>query len=53
MPPEFYSALIGLGFDRFFVVADQNQQITEANSSRKDIEDILPKDQDVLRRTEL
>ena len=33
MPPEFYSALIGLGFDRFFVVADQNQQITEANSS--------------------
>ena len=25
MPPGFYNALVGLGFDRFFVVADQNQ----------------------------
>ena len=41
MPREFYNALVGLGFDRFFVVADQNQQITEANSSRKDIQDCL------------
>ena len=41
MPREFYSALVGLGFDRFFVVADQNQQITEANNSRKDIEGCL------------
>ena len=41
MPREFYGALVGLGFDRFFVVADQNQQITEANSSRRDIEDCL------------
>ena len=41
MPPEFYSALVGLGFDRFFVAADQNQQITEANSSRNDIENCL------------
>ena len=41
MPPEFYNALVGLGFDRFFVVADQNQQITDANSSRKDIVDCL------------
>ena len=46
MPREFYSALVGLGFDRFFVVADQNQQITEANSSRKDIEDCLAIDAD-------
>ena len=38
MPREFYDALVDLGFDRFFVVADQNQQITEANSSRRDIE---------------
>ena len=37
MPREFYNVLVSLGFDRFFVVADQNQQITEANSSRKDI----------------
>ena len=41
MPPEFYNALVGLGFDRFFVVADQNQQIKEANSSRKEIADCL------------
>ena len=41
MPRQFYNALVGLGFDRFFVVADQNQQITEANSSRKDIQDCL------------
>ena len=41
MPREFYSTLVELGFDRFFVVADQNQQITEANSSRKDIQDCL------------
>ena len=46
MPREFYDALAGLGFDRFFVVADQNQQITEANSSRKDIEDGLAIDSD-------
>ncbi len=41
MPREFYSSLVSLGFERFFVVADQNQQIKEANSSRKDIQDCL------------
>ena len=41
MPPEFYSTLADLGFERFFVVADQNQQIKEANSSRRDIQDCL------------
>lgn len=41
MPPDFYGALVNLGFERFFVVADQNQQITEANSSRKDIQNCL------------
>ena len=41
MPPQFYDALVNLGFDRFFVVADQNQQITDANSSRRDIQDCL------------
>ena len=46
MPREFYSALVSLGFDRFFVVADQNQQITEANSSRNDIENCLAIDTD-------
>ena len=46
MPPAFYTALAELGFDRFFVVADQNQQITDANSSRKDIQDRLDLDSD-------
>lgn len=41
MPRAFYSALVDLGFDRFFVVADQNQQITEAHSSRQDIRNCL------------
>ncbi len=41
MPPQFYRALVDLGFEHFYVVADQNQQITEVNSSRKDIEDSL------------
>ena len=43
MPREFYNALVNLDFDRFFVVADQNQQITDANSSssRKDIAERL------------
>jgi len=42
MPPVFYRALIRLGFENFFVVADQNQQIIDGkNSSRADIEDEL------------
>ena len=41
MPPAFYNALVRLDFEHFFVVADQNQQITEANSSRKEIQDCL------------
>ena len=44
MPPAFYRALVNLGFERFFVVADQNQQITDANSSRQDIQDCLALD---------
>lgn len=38
MPPEFYETLKTLGFEHFFVAADQNQQITESCSSRQDIE---------------
>ncbi len=41
MPPEFYEVLVKLGFEDFFVVCDQNQQITEVNSSRQDIADCL------------
>ena len=48
MPPEFYDALVGLGFDRFFVVADQNQQITDANSSRLDLQNCLAIDTDAV-----
>ena len=33
MPEAFYRALAGLGFEHFFVVADQNQQITDEHSS--------------------
>ena len=41
MPPQFYGSLVDLGFEHFFVVADQNQQITERNSSRNDIANAL------------
>ena len=42
MPPQFYETLIRMGFQNFFVVADQNQQIIEkANSNRKELEDEL------------
>ena len=41
MPQDFYNTLVNLGFKRFYVVADQNQQITEANSTRKDIQNCL------------
>ena len=39
MPPEFYQALIDMGFMNLYVVADQNQQIVTGKcSSRRDIE---------------
>lgn len=42
MPREFYQALAALGYENFFVVADQNQQIISGrNSPRQDIEDAL------------
>ena len=42
MPPHFYAALEELGYENFFVVADQNQQIVPGiNSSREDIENAL------------
>ena len=41
MPPDFYLSLVDLGFEHFFVVADQNQQITEQCSSRQDLENAL------------
>jgi DNA helicase-2/ATP-dependent DNA helicase PcrA len=42
MPPDFYLALANLGFENFYVVADQNQQIvTGQNSTRQDIQNSL------------
>ncbi|MCY4489365.1 MAG: ATP-binding domain-containing protein [Deltaproteobacteria bacterium] len=41
MPLQFYESLVNLGFENFFVTADQNQQITDDNSSRQDIENGL------------
>ncbi len=41
MPPEFYQVLVNLNFEDFFVASDQNQQITDTNSSRQDIQDCL------------
>ncbi|WP_321495740.1 3'-5' exonuclease [uncultured Desulfobacter sp.] len=39
MPPDFYQALVNMGYMNFFVAADQNQQIVSGkNSSRRDIE---------------
>lgn len=42
MPPSFYQAVVALGFENLFVVADQNQQIvSDENSSRQDLEAAL------------
>ena len=42
MPANFYKALIKLGFNNFFVVADQNQKIDgDVNSSVQDIRNQL------------
>ena len=42
MPPAFYRTLTHLGFENFYVAADQNQQIhPDKCSSRQDIEDTL------------
>jgi len=47
MPPAYYEALQYAGYTNFFIVADQNQQITDDNSNRKELTDTLglePKD---------
>jgi hypothetical protein len=41
MPPGFYDSLNSLGFENIFVAADQNQQIKDENSSRRDLEELL------------
>ncbi|MCB1639330.1 MAG: AAA family ATPase, partial [Thiothrix sp.] len=41
MPIGFYRSLMELGLENFFIVADQNQQITELNSSRQELTAVL------------
>ena len=41
MPKEFYLAIMAAGVENIFVVADQNQQITQHNSNRQDLQDTL------------
>jgi len=41
LPPAWYDCLTELGFENFFIVADQNQQITNEHSSRKELQQEL------------
>jgi len=41
LPPGWYDCLAELGYENFFVVADQNQQITEEHSSRIQLQEAL------------
>ena len=46
LPPAWYEAVESLHIENFFVVADQNQQITEHHSSRVELETCLALDSD-------
>ena len=41
MPFKFYESLMYCGYENFFVVADQNQQITDENCTRQELTDLL------------
>ncbi len=41
LPEGWYDCLTELGFENFFIVADQNQQITEEHSSRIELQKVL------------
>ncbi len=41
LPQGFYESLMALGYENFFIVADQNQQITEEHSSIQELIDML------------
>jgi DNA helicase IV len=41
LPQGFYESVMALGHENFFIVADQNQQITEDNSSIQELTDML------------
>jgi len=40
-PTKYYESLMCFGIENFFIVADQNQQITKDNSSRQELTDLL------------
>jgi len=40
-PTKYYESLMYFGIENFFIVADQNQQITEDNSTREELTDLL------------
>jgi len=40
-PAKYYESLMHFGIENFFIVADQNQQITEENSTRQELSDLL------------
>ncbi len=46
MPHSFYDALQHAGYINFFIVADQNQQITEDHSSRQELTNLLALESD-------
>lgn len=41
MSSGYYERLMDFGYNNFFIVADQNQQITDENSSRKELTNLL------------
>ncbi len=53
LPSGWYDCVVELGIENFFIVADQNQQITEECSSRKELQECLGLDtEDVIELTE-
>ncbi len=44
LPQGFYESIMALGHENFFIVADQNQQITEQRSSIQELVDMLALD---------
>ena len=52
-PPKYYESLLHFGIENFFIVADQNQQITKENSTRQELTDLLGLEvQDVIELKE-
>jgi hypothetical protein len=45
-PRSYYETLIYLGIENFFIVADSNQQITEENTSRETLTELLALEDD-------